>query len=64
MTNPDNFPFIDWTVAPDPYEIENLRDAARLPLWEKLEWLEAAQRLVEQIESGRALRQKDKINSL
>ena len=64
MTVPDNFPFIDWTVAPDPYEIENLRDAARLPMWEKLEWLEAAQLFAEQMETQRALRQKDKMNSL
>ncbi|BCM91187.1 hypothetical protein IAD21_03051 [Abditibacteriota bacterium] len=39
--------FIDWTVPPDPQEIERLRETARLSWPEKLQWLEEMQRLVE-----------------
>ena len=44
---PDDFPEIDWTRPADPHEIAQLRDVAKWPLWEKLEWLESAQQMVE-----------------
>lgn len=36
---------INWNVPPDPQEIEQLRDAARLSWPEKLQWLEEMQRI-------------------
>lgn len=56
MTNPDGFPAINWDVAPDSYEIEGLRDMARLPLWEKLEWLEEMQLFAEWMQEQRRQR--------
>ncbi len=38
-------PNINWNVPPDPQEIEQLRDAARLSWADKLDWLEEMQRL-------------------
>lgn len=38
-------PPIDWNVPPDPHEIEQLRDNARLSWADKLDWLEEMQRL-------------------
>ncbi len=38
-------PNINWNVPPDPQEIEQLRQAARLSWAEKLEWLEQMQRM-------------------
>ncbi len=51
---PDDFPEIDWTVAPDPHEIAQLRELVKLPLWEKLQWLETAQEMVESMNAHRA----------
>ncbi len=45
-TNP-LIPLINWTVPPDPQEIEQLRRTARLPWPEKLQWLEQMHRRVE-----------------
>lgn len=54
MSNlPDDFPEIDWTVAPDPHEIAQLREQAKWPLWEKLEWLESAQIMVDSMNAYR-----------
>ena len=50
---PDDFPDIDWTVAPDPHEIAQLREVAIWPLWEKLEWLESAQIMVDSMNAYR-----------
>ena len=50
---PDDFPAIDWTVPADPHEIAQLRSFAQWPLWEKLEWLESAQKMVETMEAHR-----------
>lgn len=47
MNIPPDFPEIDWTVAADLYEIAQLREQAKWPLWEKLAWLESAQEMVE-----------------
>ena len=67
MSNiPDDYPEIDWTCAPDPHEIAQLRAAAKWPLREKIEWLESAQAMVElmnahrleTVESARESRQK------
>ncbi len=41
---------IDWTVPPDPAEIEQLRELARMPFSEKLAWLAQAQDLVEHLQ--------------
>lgn len=46
-------PKIDWTVPPDPEEIENLRSFAALSMWDKLQWLEEAQRMVEHMNGQR-----------
>ena len=54
MNLPPDFPCIDWTVAPDPHEIEQLRRHAQWPLWEKLEWLESAQIIVQSLENSRS----------
>ena len=51
---PDDFPEIDWPVAPDPREIARLRELAKLPLWEKLQWLETAQEMVESMSAQQA----------
>lgn len=53
MNLPDDFPQIDWTVDADPYEIAQLREQAKWPLWEKLEWLESAQIMVESMNAHR-----------
>ena len=50
---PDNFPEIDWTIPADPQEIAQLREHAKWPLWEKLEWLESAQIVAESLEKSR-----------
>ena len=50
---PDDFPDIDWTVPADPQEITQLRSVAQWPLWEKLEWLESAQIMVETMDAYR-----------
>lgn len=50
---PDDFPEIDWTVPADPHEIAQLRSVAQWPLWEKLEWLESVQEMVETMEAYR-----------
>ena len=50
---PDDFLEIDWTVPADPYEIAQLRSFAQWPLWEKLEWLESAQQMVETMDAYR-----------
>ena len=47
-----NRPSIDWTVPPDPQEIEQLRAVARLSWPEKLQWLEEMQRMVEFIQQN------------
>lgn len=47
MNIPADFPEIDWTIPADPHEIAQLREQAKWPLWEKLEWLESAQEMVE-----------------
>lgn len=44
---PDDFPEIDWNTPADPQEIAQLREQAKLPLWEKLAWLESAQEMAE-----------------
>ena len=53
MNIPKDFPDIDWTVAPDPHEIAQLREVAKAPLWEKLEWLESTQAMVELMNAHR-----------
>ena len=47
---------IDWTTPVDENELEQMRDFARLSLWEKLGWLEEAQRYVEAMKASRAAR--------
>ena len=54
MSNiPDDFPEIDWTIPADPQEIAQLREHAKWPLWEKLQWLESAQIMAESLEKSR-----------
>ncbi len=54
MSNiPEDLPEIDWTVEADPHEIAQLREVAKWPLWEKLEWLESAQIIVQSLENSR-----------
>ena len=54
MSNiPADFPEIDWTVPADPHEIAQLRDVAKWPLWEKLQWLESAQEIAQSLEKSR-----------
>ncbi len=48
---PADFPEIDWTVPADPHEIAQLRSVSQWPLWEKLEWLESAQIMVDTMEA-------------
>ena len=48
---------IDWSIPVAPQELEQLREVARLPLSQKLEWLEESQRLVEALRAGRIARQ-------
>ena len=47
---------IDWSVPIDEHELEQLRHFGALSLWEKLGWLEEAQRYVEQMKANRAAR--------
>jgi hypothetical protein len=47
---------IDWTVPPDPAEIEQLREVAKLPFSEKLKWLAQVGRMAEHMEKSRAER--------
>lgn len=63
MNTPNVFPNIDWNTPADPHEIAQLREHAKLPLWEKLAWLESAQEMVECMNAhrekqGRAAREK------
>lgn len=46
-------PTINWDVLPDPQELAQLRDAARLPLGERLEWLEQMQRIALHLQQQR-----------
>ena len=57
---PDDFPKIDWSVPADPYEIAQLRAFAKWPLWEKLEWLESAQQMVETMNAHRERQAREK----
>ena len=45
-------PPIDWSVPPDPQEIEQLCDIADWPLWDRLDWLEEAQLIVESLQAA------------
>ncbi len=47
---------IDWTIPLDEQELEQLHHFGALSLWEKLGWLEEAQRYVEQMKASRAAR--------
>ncbi len=47
---------IDWTIPIDEQELEQLRHFVTLSLWEKLGWLEEAQRYVEGMKASRAAR--------
>lgn len=50
-------PPIDWSQPVHPQELAQMRDFARLSLWEKMGWLEEAQRFVEHMQERRALRE-------
>ena len=47
---------IDWSVPPDPVEIEQLREVAKLPFSEKLKWLAQVGTMFEHMEKSRAER--------
>ena len=53
---------IDWTVPLDEHELEQLRHFGTLSLWEKLGWLEEAQRYVEGMKASRAARGLESID--
>lgn len=57
IDGPDNrgLSGIDWTVPPDPAEIEQLRELAKLPFSEKLKWLAKAQQIVEHLQHSREM---------
>ncbi|MBI3462629.1 MAG: hypothetical protein HY000_06145 [Planctomycetes bacterium] len=42
-----------WECDWDGHELAQLRRWAQLPFWEKLEWLEEAQRMAEHVQSTR-----------
>jgi hypothetical protein len=47
---------INWNVPPDPMEIEQLREVAKLPYWEKLKWLAQAGRMADHLQKQHAER--------
>ena len=47
---------IDWNAPVGDEELERMRDFAKLSLWEKLGWLEEAQRYVEHMKARREAR--------
>lgn len=55
---PEPMPPIDWSQPVHPQEIEQMRDFARLSLWEKMGWLEEAQIFADHMHARFVARQK------
>jgi hypothetical protein len=51
---------IDWSVPPDPTEIEQLREVAKLPFSEKMKWLAQAQGIVESLQRNHQQRLEER----
>ena len=56
----DSLDQIEWKGEIHWQELEQMRDFAALPLWEKLGWLEEAQRFVEFQKQRQKIRQQEK----